>query len=105
MSKDTDHESEDDLIEEHLAKLVKLLERHGRKVTGLRIEFERGSATQFGSGELTTEEEMKIRKAFSEAGLEAPVGKECSFELRPVDDQEAETDDFLMLIQDDKPLH
>ena len=88
-----------------LAKLIELLERHGRKVTGLRIEFERGSETQFGSGELTTEEEMKIRKAFSEAGLEAPVGKECSFELRPVDDQEAETDDFLMLIQDDKPLH
>lgn len=47
----------------------------------------------------------EIRKAFSEAGLGAPVGKELSFELRPVDDQAAVTEDIAMPTRDDKPLH
>ena len=35
MSNDTDHEPEDDLIQEHLAGLIELMERNGWKVTGV----------------------------------------------------------------------
>ena len=47
MSNDTDRTPEDDLVYEHLVELVKLIERTGRKVTGLRIEFERSPQQRF----------------------------------------------------------
>ena len=47
MSKDTGRTPEDDLVYEHLVELVKLIERTGRKVTGLRIEFERSPEQRF----------------------------------------------------------
>ena len=47
MSNDTGRTPEDDLIYQHLVKLVKLIERTGRKVTGLRIEFERSPEQRF----------------------------------------------------------
>ena len=105
MSNDTDHTPEHDQIQEHLAKLIEALERAGGKVTGFFIQFEGSQVPDFGSRELTTEEEAKIRKAFSEAGLEALVGEDRSFELRPVDDQEAESDDLSTVLRDDDPLH
>lgn len=105
MSNDTDHTPEVDQIQEHLAKLIEALERVGGKVTGFFIQFEGDEIPEFGSRELTTEEELKIKKAFSEAGLEAPVGEDRSSDLRPGDDQETEMDDFLALIPGDDPLH
>ena len=41
MSNDTGRTPEDDLIYQHLVELVDMIKRIGRKVTDLRIEFER----------------------------------------------------------------
>ena len=112
MSNDTDRTPEDDPIYEHLVELIKLIERSGRKVKGLHIEFECGdsdSAAQptrtFRPNGLTTEQVAAVSKVLIEAGSETPFGTDPVFELHSVDDEAAEMDDFLMLVQDDKPSH
>ena len=47
MSNDTDHEPENDLIQEHLAGLIELMERNSWKVTGVRIDVECNRAQHF----------------------------------------------------------
>ena len=112
MSNDTDRTPENDPIYEHLAELIKLLERSGRKVAGIHIEFEHSdsdSAAQptrtFRPNGLTTEQVAAISKVLIEAGSETPFGADPVFELHPVDDEGAGTDDFLTLVEDDKPPH
>ena len=122
MSKDTDRTPEDDLVYEHLVELVKLLERTGRKVTGLRIEFERSPEQRFelipGNSEISGQptEPVKSGKFIAvspeEPHEESTGGEKAAylragpvFVLKPVDDQASMTDDISNLIQDDETLH
>ena len=101
MSNDTDRTPEDDLVYEHL---VKLLKRTGRKVTGLRIEFERSPEQRFelipGDSDISGQptESVKSDKFItvsSEEPHEESTGGEKAaylragpvYELKPVDDQ------------------
>ena len=112
MSDDTDRTPEDDLIYQKMVELIKLIERCGRKVKGLHVEFESGdsdSDTQptraFRSSLLSAEQVAAISKVLIEAGSDTPFGADPVFELHPVDDEAAGTDDFLTLVRDDKPPH
>ena len=79
MSNDTDHILEDDEdrqqldeVGQKLEKLIKLIERSGRKVTSLLIQFEDSPERRYGSA-ISTEEEVKIQQSCTEAGLSTPV--------------------------------
>ena len=61
MSNDTDRTPEDDLVYEHLVELVKLIERTGQKVTGLRFEL---SATRNNDLNYPLSEEPKMSRLF-----------------------------------------
>ena len=122
MSNDTGRTPEDDLIYQHLVELVELIKRTGRKVTGLRIEFERSPEQRFelipGDSEISGQptEPFKSDKFIAvspEEPHEKSTGGEKAaylraapvYELKPVDDQASMTDDFSNLIQDDETLH
>ena len=125
MSNDTGRTPEDDLIYQHLVKLVKLIERTGRKVTGLRIEFERSPEQRFelipGDSEISGQptEPFKSDKFIAvlpEEPQEESTGGEMAemaaylragpvFVLKPVDDQVSIMDDFSDLHQDDETRH
>ena len=112
MTNDTDRVPEYDLIYQKMVELIKLIERDGRKVKGIHIEFESGEpysaaplARTFRSSLLTTEQLAAISKVLIEAGSETPFGADPVFELHPVDDEADEPDDFLTLVRDDKPPH
>ena len=112
MSNDTDRTPEDDLLYEKMVELIKLIERCGRKVKGLHIEFESGdtdsdthSTKMFRSTLLTAEQVAAISKVVIEAGSDTPFGADPVFELHPVDENDPMTDDFLSLVRDDKPPH
>ena len=47
MSNDTDRTPEDDLVYKHLVELVKLIERTGRKVTGVNSEIKMSTFQEF----------------------------------------------------------
>ena len=122
MSNDTGRTPEDDLIYQHL---VKLIERTGRKVTGLRIEFERSPEQRFelipGDSEISEQptEPFKSDKFIAvlpEEPQEESTGDEMAemaaylragpvFVLKPVDDQVSIMDDFSDLLQDDETRH
>ena len=111
MSNDTDCTPEDEPIYEHLVELIGLIERSGRKVKGLHIEFEcsdSDSAEQpaqtFWPDGLTTAE-VALARDILDVGSDIPFGADPVFELHPVDDEAAETDDFLTLIKDEKVPH
>ena len=110
MSNDTDHTLEDDEDRQHvdevgqkLDELIKLIERSGRKVASLHIQFEDSPERRYRSAIIT--EEVKLLQSCTEAGLSTPVGRERYFELRPVDDQVAAADNFQALSRDEDTLH
>ena len=112
MSNDTDRTPEDDLIYEHLAELVKLIERTGQKVKGLHIEFESNvsdsaelSTRTFWPSGITTEQVAAKSKVLIKAGSETPFEAAPVFVLRPVDDNDPLTDKFLKWLQEHRLPH
>ena len=93
-----------DEVGQKLDDLIKLIERSGRKVTSLHIQFGDSPERRYGPA-ITTEEKVKIPQTCTGAGLRTPAGRERYFELRPVADQAVAADDFQALGRDEDPLH